>query len=275
MKTSSDESVGPRCFGLTDVGRTREKNEDAFGVFSDRNLYIVADGMGGHNAGEVASSEAVSAADAFFTAELVARICSEPAQIKTSLESALEEINRRIFQRASENRAFSGMGCAFIAAFENDSLLHTCHVGDVRCYVCKDSGIFQITSDHTQVAEMVHAGRMSSEEAEHSPLRSILTQAIGGAEDISPEYNSFALADGDRVLLCSDGLWGMVPDRTIHAIVREKTDLEALCWELADAANAAGGSDNITVVMFEKSQENACRHINTIRAKPFGSRPQP
>jgi PPM family protein phosphatase len=252
MKTQVDNNESPKFFGLTDVGRVREKNEDSFAILSNRNLYIVADGMGGHNAGEVASPEAVSAADAFFTADLLERMRTEQAQIQPILESALEEINRRVIQKSSENRAFSGMGCAFIVAFANDNILHTCHVGDVRCYGCRDSGIVQITSDHTQVAELVRAGRMSPEEAERSPLRSILTRAIGGTDNISPEYNSFALADGDRVLLCSDGLWGMVPDEEIHSIVRKKADLGAICQELVDTANAAGGKDNITVVMFEK-----------------------
>ena len=229
-----------------------EKNEDSFAILSNRNLYIVADGMGGHNAGEVASTEAVSAADAIFTAGLLELMRTEQDQIQPILESALEEINRRVIQKSSENSAFSGMGCAFIVAFANDNILHTCHVGDVRCYVCRDSGIVQITSDHTQVAELVRAGRMSPEEAERSPLRSILTRAIGGTDDISPEYNSFALADGDRVLLCSDGLWGMVTDQEIQAIAQEKADLGAICQELVDAANTSGGKDNITVVMFEK-----------------------
>jgi PPM family protein phosphatase len=254
MKTPVNKGASPECFGLTDVGRTREKNEDSFAILSDRNLFIVADGMGGHNAGEVASSEAVATADALFSAEMVERMRTEQAPIQPILQSALEEINRRIIQKSSENRAFSGMGCAFIVAFANDNILHTCHVGDVRCYVCRDSGIVQITSDHTQVAELVRAGRMSPEEAERSPLRSILTRAIGGTDDISPEYNSFALADGDRVLLCSDGLWGMVRDEKIHSIVRKKADLGAICQELIDTANAAGGKDNISVIMLEKNQ---------------------
>jgi PPM family protein phosphatase len=252
MKTPVNKGTSPECFGLTDVGRIRDKNEDAFAILSDRYLYIVADGMGGHNAGEVASSEAVVAADAYFSAELVERMRREPDQIKPILKSALEEINRRVLQKSTENPAFARMGCAFIVAFANDNILHTCHVGDVRCYVCRDSGIVQITSDHTQVTELVRAGRMSPEEAERSPFRSILTRAIGGTDDISPEYNSFALVDGDRVLLCSDGLWGMVPDKEIHSIVRKKADLGAICQELVDTANAAGGKDNITVVMFEK-----------------------
>jgi protein phosphatase len=99
---------------------------------------------------------------------------------------------------------------------------------------------------------MVRAGRMSPEEAERSPLRSILTRAIGGTDEISLDYNSFALAEKDRVLLCSDGLWGMVPDKEIQAITQKNTDLTTICKELVDAANAAGGNDNITAVMFEK-----------------------
>jgi PPM family protein phosphatase len=244
------ESKGTESFGLTHTGRIRERNEDAFAILSDRDLYIVADGMGGHNAGDLAASGAVQAADALLTNELVERMCKEPEQIRPILESALEQINLQIFHKSLEAQEFAGMGCALIIAFANDGILHTCHAGDVRCYVCRPLEILKLTSDHTQAADLVRLGRLSEEEARRSPLSSALTKAVGCMETVSPEYNSFPLATRDRVLLCSDGLWGMVPDETIKAIASRDACLRDICEELVEAANAAGGNDNITLIMF-------------------------
>jgi PPM family protein phosphatase len=244
------ETKGTESFGLTHAGRIRERNEDAFAILSDRDLYIVADGMGGHNAGDLAASGAVEAADALFTDDLVGRMCKEPEQIRPILESALEQINLQIFHKSLEAPEFAGMGCALIIAFANDGILHICHAGDVRCYVCRPSEIQKLTFDHTQAADLVRHGRLSEEEAHRSLLSSALTKALGCMETVSPEYNSFPLATRDRVLLCTDGLWGIVPHETIKAIASRDACLRDICEELVEAANAAGGNDNITLIMF-------------------------
>jgi protein phosphatase len=250
-KIFGGEDGGGNAAGRTDVGRKRKANEDDFSILADRNIFIVADGMGGHNAGEVASSETVKALDAHFSSERVAMLKKEPEKIPEEFECAFKEINRLIHQMGVENPKYSRMGCALIMAFVHDGVLHTCHVGDVRCYVCNASGISQLTHDHTEVAMLVRAGTMTPEEAERSPLKNILTEAIGSPAPITPECNSYILAQGDRVLLCTDGLWGMVDDEEILRIVTKKRKIGEICGDLIARANTAGGKDNITAVVFE------------------------
>jgi serine/threonine protein phosphatase PrpC len=239
------------CCGHTDVGRRRDTNEDAFAILNDRQIYIVADGMGGHNAGEVASAEAIRGLTAYFTPERVEDLKQDPPTIPKHLETAFLEVNQRVFTLGQENSSQAGMGCALVMALVHDGILHTCHVGDVRAYVCNRAGLVQITNDHTEVANLVRLGQMTPEEAHHSPLKSILTQAIGSPVPIDPEYHSYVLETGDRVLVCSDGLWGMVPDQEIWTIVTRGKRIAGICQELIDQANAAGGKDNITAVVFQ------------------------
>lgn len=235
--------------GMTDTGLRRENNEDALLILPDRDIYIVADGMGGHNAGEIASAEAVKALDEYFTQDLVEQMKKDAAKNKDIMESALLEANKRVLDTAKDNPDYRGMGCALIMAFVHDNILHTCHIGDVRCYICNQSGISQLTNDHTQVGELVQAGKMTAEEARRSSFKNILTQAIGASTTITPEYHSCTLKDKDRVLLCSDGLWDMLSDEEIQAIVLKKQKANGICKELIGQANASGGKDNITVVI--------------------------
>jgi len=237
--------------GMTDVGLRRENNEDCFAILNDRDIYIVADGMGGHNAGEVASAEVVRALDEYFTHDLVGQMKEDTAKIKDIMESALLEANKRVLDTAKDNPDYRGMGCALITAFVHDNILHTCHVGDVRCYICNQSGISQLTNDHSQVGELVQAGKMTADEARRSSFKNILTQAIGASTTITPEYHSCTLKDKDRVLLCSDGLWDMLSDEELRGIVSKKQKANGICKELIAQANSAGGKDNITVIIFE------------------------
>jgi serine/threonine protein phosphatase PrpC len=241
--------------GMTDIGLRRENNEDCFLVRPDRSVFIVADGMGGHRAGETASAEAVKALDAFFTSDLIERMKMDPTCVEQLMADAFRDMNRGIYEMSRTNLDYRGMGCALITALIAGGSLHTCHVGDVRCYTCSRSDIRQLTNDHTEVAEMVRSGLMTPEEARNSGLRSILTQAIGQPTPVTPEYHSYELKDDERVLLCSDGLWDMLPDSKIHTIVNGKRKISEICRELIAEANAAGGKDNITVVVFEKYEE--------------------
>lgn len=240
--------------GMTNVGLRRENNEDALLILPDRDIYIVADGMGGHNAGEIASAEAVRALDEYFTHDLVGQMKEDTAKIKDIMESALLEANKRVLDTAKDNPDYRGMGCALIMAFVHDNILHTCHVGDVRCYIANKSGITQLTNDHTQVGDLLRAGAMTVEEARRSPHKNILTQALGVYPLILPEYNAFNLQDSDRILLCSDGLWDMLSDEEIQAIVLKKQKANGACKELIEQANSAGGKDNITVIVFKNEQ---------------------
>lgn len=241
--------------GMTDIGLRRENNEDCFLVRSDRRVFIVADGMGGHNAGEIASAEAVKALDAFFVSDILERMKVDPTCSEQLMADAFRDVNRRIYEMSQANSDYREMGCALIMALIVGGSLHTCHVGDVRCYICSKSAICQLTNDHTEVAEAVRAGGMTKEEARTSRLRSILTQAIGQPTPVKPEYHLYNLKDDERVVLCSDGLWDMLPDSKIHTIVTGKRKINEICKELIAEANAAGGKDNITVVVFEKYEE--------------------
>jgi len=245
-----DNREVPFC-GYTDVGRRREVNEDAYAILADRQIYLVADGMGGHNAGDVASVEAIQGLTDYFTPARVKELEEDPAIIPENLENAFLEVNQRVLTLGKENAGQAGMGCALVMALVLDGTLYTCHVGDVRAYVCNQAGIIQITNDHTEVAHLMRLGQLTPEEAQRSPLKNILTQAIGSPVPITPEYHSYALEKSDRVLLCSDGLWGMVPDEEIWTIMTRGERISGICQELIDQANAAGGKDNITAVVFK------------------------
>jgi len=156
---------------------------------------------------------------------------------------------------AEENEAYRGMGCTVVIALIFGDALHLCHVGDARAYVCNATGINLLTTDHSKVMDLVKAGQMTLEEARTSPLKNELSQAIGSSLPIVPEYNLRGLQNGDKVLLCSDGLWDMLSDQEIYEIVRQKKPAKTLCEELASMANDAGGHDNITVIVFEYRSE--------------------
>ncbi len=241
------------AFGITDVGLRRDNNEDFFLIKPEQRIHIVADGMGGHNAGEVASQTAVEAVGDFLARRVGAPMDSDPSSIESLMTEALHLANRQVNEMAVQNPAYKGMGCALIAAFMTGGFLHVCHVGDVRCYVISPSGIQQITNDHTLVARLVRGGTMSPEEARTSNLRNRLTQAVGQMAALEPEYHTREIKSGDRVLLCSDGLWDMLSDSRIQEIVAQSPRIDDACRNLIAESNSAGGTDNITVVIFDGS----------------------
>ena len=241
------------AFGITDVGLRRENNEDFFHVRPERRIFIVADGMGGHNAGEVASQKAAEAFDEYLAREVGGRMDSDSSSIKSLMTEAFHYANRQVNEMAGQNAAYKGMGCALIAAFMTGGFLHVCHVGDVRCYIINPSGIQQITNDHTLVARMVREGTMTPEQARTSSLRNRLTQAVGQMPALEPEYHTHEVESSDRVLLCSDGLWDMLSDSRIQEIVAQSPRIDDACRNLIAESNNAGGKDNITVVIFDGS----------------------
>ena len=238
-------------YGATDVGMDRDNNEDYFLVNLTKNLFIVADGMGGHNAGEVASLNATEAVNNHFAPEILSDIKGEKDKIQDELNTSVLNANHKILEMADKNSSYQGMGCTLVVALVEAGALHICHVGDARVYVCDAAGINLLTTDHSKVMDLVKAGQMTLEEARTSPLKNELSQAIGSSEPIVPDYNLYSLKDGDKVLLCSDGLWDMLSDEEIYEIVRQKKPAKTLCRELVKMANDAGGHDNITVVVIE------------------------
>jgi len=243
------DTYNDRACGMTDPGKIRDNNEDSFLLLPEKNLYIVADGMGGHNAGEVASSHAVTKVNDYFSPELLAKIRGQDDRIRQELNNCLREVNRRIRQRARTESRYAGMGCTLLVALFDGDRLHLGHVGDSRAYRCATAGIAALTTDHSVVMELVRAGSLTEEEARASPLKNELTQAIGVRTSIEPDYGAYTLRSDDRILLCTDGLWDMLTDAEIWEIVRQAKPLAECCQDLIDRANAAGGHDNITVVL--------------------------
>jgi len=231
-------------FAGTDVGRARSGNEDSY--FCGRTVFAVADGLGGHQGGEVASAAAVEP-----LAALDGREFADPAEAADELTAAIREANAAILDRAGGDPGLWGMGTTVTAAaLAGEHHLQLAHVGDSRAYLLRDGSLEQLTTDHTVVAELVRRGRLTPAQAAIHPERSILTRAVGLDPRIPVDTpDPLELQDGDQVLLCSDGLTEPVDDDQIAQLLSAEPDGNAACQALIDAANAAGGPDNITVVL--------------------------
>ena len=240
-----------KAYGITDIGKKRENNEDSFLIIEEKNLYIVADGMGGHTAGEVASLNAVKLVDEYLTPDRISDMKADRQILKKELINAVFFAHNWILKSAKEKKEYSGMGTTIVVCFIDGNVLYTCHVGDSRAYVINPADIQQITNDHSYVGEQVRSGMMTSEEARHSRLKNQITQALGSPSSIKPEYNEHQLDKNNRVLLCSDGLWDMLSDKEIHELVNENGNLERICKNLIIKANNAGGNDNITLILIK------------------------
>jgi protein phosphatase len=225
---------------LTDTGRQRRGNEDA--SFARPPLFVVADGMGGAQAGEVASRTAVE----LFAAGLP----DGDGSVEERLAALVAEANARIHALATADADRAGMGTTLTAAYVGERDVAVAHVGDSRLYLWRDGALEQRTDDHSLVGELVRRGQLSPEEAEDHPQRSIITRALGPEGDVAVDHHSSPARDGDVFLLCSDGLTSMVPDETIAKVLATTRSLRVAARDLVRAANDAGGRDNITVVLF-------------------------
>ena len=228
----------PRVGAKSDVGRVRAGNEDSYLV--QEPLFVVADGMGGHVAGDVASRLAVKT-----IGESIDDGTSQPEQLAEAVKGA----NSAIWEKAHSDPSLQGMGTTCTLVFLKDDEIHVAHVGDSRAYLLREGDLQQITEDHTLVGRMVKEGRLRPEEAEHHPQRSIITRALGVDGHVEVDVSSFPVREGDRVLICSDGLTSMVDAESIRGVLASKDDPQAAVEELIDRANAAGGEDNITAVV--------------------------
>jgi len=223
----------------TDVGRGRPENEDSILVDEAGGLYAVADGMGGHRAGEVASATAIETLQAAYRG-------GRP------LDEAIEEANAAVFSKGADDPALRGMGTTLTAVTLVDrrtALLG--HVGDSRAYLLRDGAVTQVTEDHSLVEQLVREGRLSPEEAQSHPQRAIITRALGVDAQVEVDTYRIDLKAGDRLLICSDGLTNMLSDDTIAATLRRHPDPQQAADTLVDMANQAGGDDNITVVILD------------------------
>lgn len=243
--------------GRTDVGRKREFNEDAFQVDLTNGLLVLADGMGGHAAGEVAARIAIEAVSEFITRTAgngnsdwpygIDERFSVPAN---RLRSAIRLANEKIFKEIEQNEELRGMGTTLVAVLALGGSACFAHVGDSRAYLCRAGTLTQVTSDHSWVNEQVGLGLLSREEASRHPFRNVITRALGSREEIAPDITEIAAEPHDTVLLCSDGLTTMLEDAQIlQVLLRHATDPGAAAAELIQRANQAGGEDNITVIV--------------------------
>ena len=238
-----------KSFGMTDIGRKRKVNQDYL-FFSDEpvgcfpNLYIVADGMGGHKAGDKASSYAVNR-----FVELARKETKELPFLV--MERLLNEVNEEVYTLSCKEEQYSGMGTTFVAATVVDGTAYIMNIGDSRLYYF-DEKIHQVTMDHSLVEEMVKSGELAKENVRSHPNKNIITRALGIGYDTQPDYFNLDINEGDIILMCSDGLTNMLEDAEIEYIIKNnRDDLKKAGMTLLNRANEAGGRDNITVLLVE------------------------
>ncbi len=241
--------------GITDTGRKRRRNEDAY--VCEPPLFAIADGMGGAQAGEVASRLAAAALK-----ESGAKTLGGERRIS----DLIQEANRRVYDRSSTDPNTSGMGTTITVALVENGNVAFGHVGDSRAYLIRDGRMEQVTEDHSLVNELMKSGKLSREEAESHPQRSVITRALGTDPDVDVDTFTIEAKTGDVFLLCSDGLTDMVGEREILGLVeRNRPDIDAALRSLVKAANRSGGEDNITVVAFEIAETEALTHDGETR----------
>jgi len=252
-----DPSLPLVAAGLAHPGQQRPENEDAFGSFAEHRLFIVADGMGGHNAGEVASAMAIDTVEGFFTS-----YHNDPRQVwpygvdralslaANLLRVGIKVANDKIREAAAADRARARMGATVVAMAVGEKQVAIAHAGDSRAYRLRGGTLTRLTRDHS-IAEEMRAARpeMTDEELAGFAHRNVVMRSLGSKEELEPDVYVNKVAAGDVYMLCTDGLWGSVPDVKIASILTSTDDVEAACQLLVDAANEAGGPDNITVLL--------------------------
>ncbi len=234
----------------TDPGRCRENNEDSVAFDEHALVVVLADGMGGYNAGEIASGMAT----AFIKAELSrwlseAGATAQMKDIRRAMEICVDNANIAIYNSANANPSFAGMGTTLVLGVIKDGRLLVGHIGDSRCYRIRQGHLEQITKDHSLLQEQMDAGLISPEQAAGSPIKNLVTRALGVEQGVMLEVNEFSIEPGDVYLMCSDGLSDMVSDEVIVRIAAEDLRLEPLAEHLILAANECGGRDNISVLL--------------------------
>ena len=239
----------------TDTGRARDNNEDSVAVDEATRLAVLADGMGGYNAGEIASGMAT----AFIKSELSRWLVevgpvARTREVRRAMEICVDSANLSIFNAANSNNQYAGMGTTLVVAVFRDDGLVLGHIGDSRCYRLRAGNLVQITRDHSLLQEQMDAGLITPAQAEHSTIKNLVTRALGVEEVVQLEVNEHAVESGDLYLLCSDGLSDMVNDAGIAKIMLSELDLDHKAQALVDAANEHGGRDNISVLLVGLSE---------------------
>lgn len=244
------------AFGLSDVGKVREKNEDSFLVRSDLGLVAVCDGMGGHQGGDYASQEAVDVLE-----ETLVSIRKNPScivgkydgvqedDLPSHLRYAIKVASRKIYQKSLDDDHLRGMGTTAVVLYFNSNKVFIANVGDSRAYRMRGGILKQVTTDHSLVNEQLKAGVITEKEAHGHKLKNIITRSVGFQQDVDVDVDIRAVLPGDFFLLCSDGLTNMISDKDIEKIFKKEKDLSLICKTLIEVANQNGGDDNVTAVV--------------------------
>ncbi|AFI28259.1 MULTISPECIES: protein-serine/threonine phosphatase PrpC [Bacillus] len=236
----------------TDTGKIRQHNEDDAGIFKGKDefvLAVVADGMGGHLAGDVASKMAVKAmGEKWNEAETIPQA---PSECEKWLIEQILSVNSKIYDHAQAHEECQGMGTTIVCALFTGKTVSVAHIGDSRCYLLQDDDFIQVTEDHSLVNELVRTGEISREDAEHHPRKNVLTKALGTDQSVSIDTRSFDIEPGDKLLLCSDGLTNKVEGTELKDILQSDSAPQEKVNLLVDKANQNGGEDNITAVLLE------------------------
>lgn len=250
---------------LTDRGQIRSHNEDAGGIFFNQSgdlLAVIADGMGGHQAGDVASQLATSLLQSKWQG---AGTALGPEEVETWLRQSIKEINDEIYNYAEGREDCHGMGTTIVLAVCTESFISIAHIGDSRCYLYNEQGFNQITEDHSLVNELVKVGQITKAAADHHPRKNVLLKALGTEADVKADVRTIEWDEGDQLLLCSDGLSNKVPDEELGRQLAESENIEAAGSMLINLANERGGEDNISIAIVrheaaaeKEAGENGC-----------------
>jgi protein phosphatase len=246
----ADPNMTLEYFSATDTGRARNNNEDSVAVDETSHLVVLADGMGGYNAGEVASGMATS----FIKTELGRWLAeasdnASDTDVRRAMDICVDNANRAIFNAANANPQYAGMGTTLVLIVFRDTRLLVGHVGDSRCYRLRGERLVQITRDHSLLQEQIDSGLITAEQAAFSANKNLVTRAVGVEDTVLLETHLHDVLPGDTYLLCSDGLSDMLDDESIAQLLQSSDALSEVAAALVDAANDAGGKDNISVVL--------------------------
>lgn len=241
----------------TDVGKIRPHNEDAVKIYKNQNctIVVIADGMGGHEAGEVASAMVLNIIEEHFNEDL---IFNDSEVLRKWLKQLLQQVNENILSYIEEHHLSHGMGTTAIVAVMTESFIAFAHIGDSRAYVLSHDQLRQITKDHTFVRKLVEEGKLSEQEAKNHPHRNIIMNALGVNKSLTFDYLVLERYQLDAILLCTDGLTSMVDDQEILSILNEKRSTEEKVNLLIELANRNGGTDNISVALCESLEGSDC-----------------
>ncbi|WP_395668604.1 Stp1/IreP family PP2C-type Ser/Thr phosphatase [Rhodoferax sp.] len=236
----------------TDTGRTRANNEDAVVFDAQTSSLVLADGMGGYNAGEVASGMATATIlESLSTWLASVGVMAQGSEVRRAMQASVDQANRAVYDAAHANAQYAGMGTTVVVGVFHAGVFWVGHIGDSRCYRLRGGTLERITRDHSLLQDRLDAGLISPAQAVHSRIRNLVTRALGVDKSVVLEVNDFAVAPGDMYLVCSDGLSDMLDDAAIAQITTQPLGLEHKAGALVNAANAKGGKDNISVLLVE------------------------